>query len=97
VNAVLYIWNAVWYLTEYDKETQTAFGLVTGLAEDELWYVYVPELEEIKIERDVEINEQGHTRPMTFEVQRDLWFIPAPLTTLLVWEVKHKMKKILWV
>jgi hypothetical protein len=29
VSAVLSIGNAVWYLTEYDKESQTAFGLVT--------------------------------------------------------------------
>jgi hypothetical protein len=90
----LSIGNAVWYLTEYDKESQTAFGLVTWLAEDELWYIYIPELEEIKINRDVEIDENGTTIPMTFEVQRDLWFKPTPLTTLLIWEIKYKMRDI---
>jgi hypothetical protein len=94
VSAVLSIGNAVWYLTEYDKDSKTAFGLVTWLAEDELWYIYIPELEEIEITREVQIDENGTTMPMTFEVQRDKWFKPAPLTTLLIWEIKYKMRDI---
>jgi hypothetical protein len=46
------------------------------------------------VTRDIEIDEKGTTIPMTFEVQRDLWFKPAPLTTLLIWEIKYKMRDI---
>ena len=31
----LFIGNITWYLTEYNQESKTAFGYVTGLHEDE--------------------------------------------------------------
>ena len=56
--------SATWYLTEYDPETKTAFGYVTGLAHDEWGYIYIPEMEEIKhlgiprIERDINFTQK---------------------------------------
>jgi len=82
VRAKLFIAWITWYLTEYDKEEKTAFWYTTGLSEDEFWYTHIPELEAIKM--------QG-----LFEVERDLYFTPAPLTTLLMGETKAKAKSIL--
>ena len=82
VSAKLFIAWITWYLTEYDKNSKTAFWYTTGLAEDEFWYTHIPELEEIRL--------QG-----LFEVERDLYFTPAPLTTLLMGDTKEKAKRIL--
>lgn len=49
---------ATWYATEYDAETRTFFGWVTGLGFDELGYFSLDELEAFRgrmglgIERD---------------------------------------------
>jgi hypothetical protein len=40
------------------------------LGDDEFGYTYIPELEDIKVNG-------------VFEVERDLYFTPAPLTTFL--------------
>ena len=83
VNAKLFVWGITWYLTEYDKDSKTAFWYTTGLGEDEFWYIHIPELEEIKV--------QG-----IWEVERDLYLTQAPLTTFLTNEQKQKVKQILW-
>lgn len=82
VSIKLFIGNATWFLTEYDKDSKTAFGLTTWLWDDEFGYIYIPELEEIKV--------QG-----VFEVERDLYLEPAPLTTLLNWDTRAKIKSLL--
>lgn len=82
VSIKLFIWNATWYLTEYDKDSKTAFGLTTWLGDDELGYIHIPELEEIKVH-------------WMFEVERDLYLNPWPLTTLLDWETRAKIKSLL--
>jgi hypothetical protein len=40
--------SATWYLTEYDPVEKIAFGFVVGLAEDELGYISLTEMESIK-------------------------------------------------
>ena len=60
--------SATWYVTEYDPESKTAFGYVTGLMEDELGYVSLEELESIK-------------RSFGLTIERDLYFTPALLST----------------
>lgn len=56
--------SGTWYLTEFDPETQNAFGYVTGLGTDEWGYIHIPELEEIKhfgiprIERDLHFSQK---------------------------------------
>lgn len=62
--------TATWYLTEYDPETKTAFGYVTGLNTDEWGYVHLPELEELK--------HFGIPR-----IERDLYFVQKPIGELV--------------
>ena len=83
VSIKLFIWNATWYITEYDKDSKTAFWLTTWLWEDEFGYTYIPELEEVKVN-------------WIFEVERDLYFKPAPLSSLLSWETREKIQRLLW-
>lgn len=51
--------SATWYATEYDKETNTCFGYVTGLIENEWGAFSISELEQVHhpfglgIERDI--------------------------------------------
>ncbi len=51
--------SASWFLLEYDPVEKIAFGLVKGLAEDELGYISLNEMESIKgplgigIEQDI--------------------------------------------
>ncbi len=73
VIAKLFVWGITWYLTEYNKDTKEAFWYVTWMAEDEFWYIYIPELETIKI--------QGF-----FEVERDLYFTQEPLSKFITKE-----------
>jgi hypothetical protein len=61
-----------------------AFWFTEWLWTDELWYIYIPELEEVKVH-------------WVFEVERDLYFDPAPLTTLLDWEAREKIIRVLWI
>lgn len=49
------------YATEYNTETKTFFGYVTGLSEDEYGYVTLKELETIRFQYGLPI-------------ERDLWF-----------------------
>ena len=70
VIAKLFVWNITWYLTEYNKDTKEAFWYVTWMNEDEFWYIYIPELEEIKINN-------------IWEVERDLYFTKISLINLI--------------
>lgn len=82
VVAKLFISNITWYLTEYDKNSKNAFWYTTGLGGDEFGYTHIPELEEIKVHG-------------IWEVERDLYFKPAPLTSLLMGDQKRKVQSIL--
>ena len=62
--------SATWYLTEYDPDTKTAFGFVTGLQVDEFGYVSLNELEEIK-------------RPFDLTIERDLYFVQKRLSAYI--------------
>lgn len=57
--------SATWYLTEYDPVEKIAFGWVTGLGTDELGYVSITELEELRVHG--------------LRVERDLYWRPATL------------------
>jgi hypothetical protein len=70
VIAKFFVWNITWYLTAYDTETKNAFGYVTGLQEDEFWYISVLELENTKINN-------------IWEVERDLFFRATSLKSLV--------------
>lgn len=53
-----------WYITEYSEEEKTAFGYMTGTQFPELGYIYMPDLENLKLpmglslERDLSWNEE---------------------------------------
>ena len=70
VVAKFFVWNITWYITEYDKESKNAFWYITGLYQDEFWYISITELESIKINN-------------IWEVERDLYFTATSLKTLL--------------
>ena len=53
--------SATWFITELDTDTQIGFGFVTGLLADELGYVSIKELQELK-------------RPFGLTIERDLDF-----------------------
>src|SRR5215469_8062140 len=57
-----------WYVTEYDQPERLAFGLVDGW-EQELGYISLDELEQVRGQ-------------LGLQVERDLWFTPAPLSAL---------------
>jgi len=63
--------SATWYLTEFDG-VDTAFGYVTGLAEDEWGYVNIPELKSITF---------GTNIP---RIECDMWFEPTPFSMLRI-------------
>jgi hypothetical protein len=66
--------SGTWYATEYNPESRSFFGYVTGLFEDEWGYFSLDELQSVKgsfglgIERDLHIGERtlgdilGHTK-----------------------------------
>ena len=56
-----------WYLTEYDPETQIAFGLVNGF-ESELGYFSIAEFEELNRSRGIEV------------IERDMYWRPCKLS-----------------
>lgn len=56
------------FILEYDPEKNLAFGYVTGLVEDELGYVDMKELEEVKI--------------MGVRMERDLYYTPQKLSEI---------------
>lgn len=58
-----------WYVTEYDPNTETCFGLVKGL-ETELGYFSLKEIRNLR-------------GPMGLPVERDLYFSPKPLNELI--------------
>jgi hypothetical protein len=62
--------SATWFLTEYDTETKTAFGFVTGLTADEWGYVSLTELESIE-------------RPFGLTIERDLYFNQARISKFI--------------
>ena len=63
---------AVWYMTEYDPQTKTAFGYCDlGFGSPELGYFSLTEMEEIRI------------KPFGFKIERDRYFTPIPLQTVL--------------
>lgn len=63
--------NAVWYVTEYDSATRTAFGWADlGMGGGELGYIDIGELESV----------ERRGLPL---VERDLYFTPALLSTLV--------------
>ena len=64
--------TAKWFLTEYDPETQMAFGFVTGLQEDEWGYVFFPELELLI-----------HPLFGIPRIERDPYFKEAPISQIL--------------
>jgi len=48
VYVVIQVGEATWLLTEYDKESKTAFGYAELFAGGgELGYIYLPEIEEV--------------------------------------------------
>lgn len=60
-------WNSwTWYLTEYRPEEKLAFGWVCG-QEEELGYISVHELEQVR-------------GPGGLGIERDRWFKPMPLS-----------------
>jgi hypothetical protein len=66
---------ATWYLTEYDPETETAFGLCDlGMGFPELGYVSIKELKGLRL-------------PMGLGIERDLHWDPK--TTLAQVMEKH--------
>lgn len=62
--------SGTWYLTEYDGK-DTAFGYVTGLAEDEWGYVSIAELEALRLAGSVpRIECDMHFTPVVFSKLR---------------------------
>ena len=53
--------SASWFLLEYDPVQRLAFGYVQGLAEDELGYISLTEMESIK-------------GPLGIGIEQDLYF-----------------------
>ena len=52
-----------WYLTEYNPENHLAFGYVTGLGGDELGYISLDELSEIRLVAGLTIERDLHWTP----------------------------------
>jgi hypothetical protein len=59
--------SASWHLTEYDPVKRIAFGFVKGLAENELGYISLTELESIK-------------GPMGIGIEQDIYFMQKRLS-----------------
>jgi len=62
--------SATWFLLEFDPVEKIAFGYVTGLAEDELGYVSLTEMESIK-------------DPLGIGIEQDLYFRQKRLSCCL--------------
>jgi len=62
--------SASWFMTEYDPETKTAFGYVTGMAEDELGYFSIAEFEQIRL-------------PFGLSIERDRYFSDCTLEDVM--------------
>ena len=58
---------ATWFLLEFDPAQRLAFGFVVGLAEDELGYVSLTEMESIK-------------GPLGIGIEQDLYFVQKRLS-----------------
>jgi len=58
-----------WYVTEFDPDTKTCFGLVDGF-EKELGYFSLNELENVK-------------GIMGLNIERDRWFTPKTLSKII--------------
>lgn len=54
-----------WYVTELDPETLEAFGYVTGLGENELGYISVEELKEVRLPMGLKIERDESWDPET--------------------------------
>lgn len=54
--------SGTWYLSEYNPETNIAFGFVTGLGCNEWGYISITELQSIKFP------------PFGLPIERDMWF-----------------------
>ncbi|MBT3844137.1 MAG: DUF2958 domain-containing protein [Gammaproteobacteria bacterium] len=63
--------SASWYLTEYDKRDQLAFGYVVGLAYDEWGYISLEELSDVQ-----------HPILGVPRIERDLYFKQKPFSEL---------------
>ncbi len=58
---------ATWFLLEYDPVEKIAFGFVVGLAEDELGYISLTEMESIK-------------GPLGTGIEQDIYFVQKRLS-----------------
>ncbi|MBI1307073.1 MAG: DUF2958 domain-containing protein [Bacteroidetes bacterium] len=59
--------SATWWISQYDPQTNIAYGYVTGLVCDEWGSVSIEELEAIK-------------RPFGLRIERDLYFTPGSIS-----------------
>ena len=59
--------SATWFLLEYDPVEKIAFGYVVGLAENELGYISLTEVESIK-------------GPLGIGIEQDLYFVQKRLS-----------------
>ena len=59
--------SASWFLLEYDPVERIAFGFVVGLAEDELGYISLTEMESIK-------------GPLGIGIEQDIYFVQKRLS-----------------
>lgn len=63
--------SGTWWATEYDPETRTFFGYVTGLGFNEWGYFSLDELESV-------------TLRFGLGIERDLYFKPVPIKQALI-------------
>jgi hypothetical protein len=62
--------SATWYMTEYDKEKELAFGYVTGMQVDELGYFSIAELKSVRLQ-------------FGLGIERDRYFSGATLADIM--------------
>ncbi len=67
VQSFLILGVADWYMLEYDPVEKIGFGYVQGLAEDELGYISLTELESIK-------------DPLGIGIKQDIYFVQKRLS-----------------
>jgi len=63
-----------WYATGYDKETNIAYGYVTGLAYDEWGYFSIEEMESAQIFPTITMNGEKYTPKRELGIERDIYF-----------------------
>lgn len=63
---------ATWYLTEFDPESNIAFGYVVGLGNDEWGYSSLQELESVK-----------HSVLKVPRIELDLYFTQVPISKFI--------------